>query len=259
MTGSFAKDDKRETGASDELASAPAVFHVTHWKAGSSWLTKILRQCDRRRFVRSRRSVAHVLEDPIRPGGVYPRVYLTREQFDDLSLPDDWRRFVVIRDLRDTLVSAYFSVRFSHPENPSVEKERALLEPMTMKEGLAWMLDRPVVRLSAEIQRSWIRAGVRITRYEDLVERQVPAFRRLLVEECGFPLAPQDVRRIVRRAEFERLSGGRPRGDEDVTSHYRKAVPGDWRGYFDESLKASFKDRWGEVLIESGYEDDSDW
>lgn len=247
------------SGPGARVESTPAVFHVTHWKAGSSWLTKILRQCDRERFVRSRQSVGHVLEDPIRAGGVYPRVYLTREQFDRLDLPLAWRRFVVIRDLRDTLVSAYFSVRFSHPDNPFIGEERAHLENLELEEGLAWMLSRPVVEKSAEIQRSWVMAGERITRYEDLIDRDLVSLQRLLIDECGFPLSPRAVRRIGVRFRFERLSGGRSRGEEDVTSHYRKAMPGDWRNHFSESLKAAFKERWGDLLIATGYETDTGW
>lgn len=246
----------------DQGEDLPAVFHVTHWKAGSTWLSRILGRCDRARIVRSRQGVAHVLDDPIEPGGVYPRVYLTREEFESVSLPASWRRFVVIRDLRDTLVSAYFSTKFSHrqnPENPFLSEDRERLQTMGAKEGLSWMLDQPVVTKSAKIQDSWTRAEVPLIRYEDLVEHDIRILKRVLIDECEFSLSPHQVRRIVRDSRFERLSGGRTRGDEEITSHFRKGVPGDWRNYFTGPLKKAFKERWGQLLITTGYENGIDW
>ena len=241
----------------------PAVFHVTHWKAGSSWLTRILARCVRERIVRPRQSEAHLvaqfLEDPIRPHGVYPRLYVTRAEFESVALPSSWRRFVVIRDLRDTLVSAYFSVKLSHVENPALEEGRERLQSLGMEAGLEWMLDHFMVAKSAEIQDSWARAGVPLTRFEDLLERDVEMLERILIDECRLGVRRSVVRRVVERARFERLSGGRAPGEEDPASHFRKGVPGEWRTYFDERLKGTFKERWGELLIATGYERDREW
>jgi hypothetical protein len=262
MRETIADNGRSRTDTSASRSELPTVFHITHWKAGSTWLARILGRCDRQRIVRPKQAVAHVLEDPIQPGGVYPRVYLTREQFDQIALPANWRRFVVIRDLRDTLISAYFSVKLSHrenPQNPFLAEDRAQLREMSTQQGLAWMIDRPVITKSAEIQRSWTAAGETLVRYEDLVDQDVGTMQRILIDECEFPLSRPRVRRIVERSRFERLSGGRARGEEDVTSHFRKGLPGDWQRHFDESLKSVFKERWGELLIRAGYESGHDW
>ena len=244
-------------------SSSPALFHVTHWKAGSSWITRILRRSDRQRVVDPRQSEAHLVaqfvEDPIEPHGVYPRLYLTREEFESVELPPDWRRFVVIRDLRDTLISAYFSVKLSHRANPVLEEGRAHLASVGLDEGLEWMLDHLMVARSAEIQASWCEAGVPLTRFEDLIQNDVELLERLLIDECELPVGRPALRRIVRRASFERMSGGRQPGEEDPASHFRKGVAGDWRGYFSEPLKAAFKERWADLLIATGYERDRDW
>jgi len=58
---------------------------------------------------------------------------------------------------------------------------------------------------------------------------------------------------------FEQVSGGRQRGEEDVHSHVRKGVSGDWRQYFTAPVKVAFKERFGDVLIACGYEKDNDW
>ena len=256
-------DQELDPGKGSEPKPSPAVFHVTHWKAGSSWITRILKRCDRERIVMPRRSETHLgaqfVEDPIQPDGVYPRLYVTHEEFERVSLPRSWRRFVVIRDLRDTLVSAYFSVKFSHPDNPIVDESRAHLASVGLDEGLEWMLDHLMVARSAEIQESWSRAGVPLIHFEELIKNDVPMLERILIDECELPLRRPVVRRIVRRTSFERLSGGRARGEEDRESHFRKGVPGDWRSYFTDPLKAAFKERWGDLLIATGYESTTDW
>lgn len=68
-----------------------------------------------------------------------------------------------------------------------------------------------------------------------------------------------ELARIVDRKSFRRLSGGRAKGQENLKSHYRKGVPGDWANHFDSDLTALFKERHGELLIRLGYETDLHW
>jgi len=99
----------------DDAAEAPpTVFHITHWKAGSQWIHKILRECWPNRIVEPQLYEAQVRHYAIQRGYIYPTVYLSKQDFDDAAVPPDAKRFVVIRDLRDTLVSGYFSFKYSH-------------------------------------------------------------------------------------------------------------------------------------------------
>jgi hypothetical protein len=66
-------------------------------------------------------------------------------------------------------------------------------------------------------------------------------------------------KRCVEAADFERVSGGRKRGEEDSSSLFRKGVAGDWRSVFTERDKRVFKEAAGELLIKLGYEDDDQW
>ena len=68
-----------------------------------------------------------------------------------------------------------------------------------------------------------------------------------------------ELARIVDRKSFRRLSGGRTKGQENVKSHYRKGVPGDWANHFSDDLRARFKKRHGDLLIRLGYETDLHW
>ena len=49
------------------------------------------------------------------------------------------------------------------------------------------------------------------------------------------------------------------RGVEDIMSHHRKGVAGDWRNYLRGDLLAEFKEFYDDVLIETGYEPNNDW
>jgi hypothetical protein len=53
---------------------------------------------------------------------------------------------------------------------------------------------------------------------------------------------------------FEKKTGGRKAGETDVESHYRKGVAGDWINHFTEKHVAYFNDRFGDVLLRTGYE-----
>jgi Sulfotransferase domain len=235
----------------------PALFHVTHWKAGSSWVTRIFKRCAPDRVVQPKPGVAHFLADTIQPGMIYPRCYVTRGQFEQVDLPERWARFVVVRDLRDTLVSAYFSVKVSHNPNPHIDERRPRLAEMGVEEGLIFMLDQPEVMLSAAIQRSWVGTDERLIRYEDMLENDVGVVQAIFADS-GYPLPRQGLRRAVRSSRFDRITG-RPLGEEDPAAHARKGIAGDWRNHFTEPLKDAFKERYGDLLLATGYESGLDW
>lgn len=64
---------------------------------------------------------------------------------------------------------------------------------------------------------------------------------------------------IVERRNFKKLSGGRKKGQENVHSHYRKGVPGDWANHLTPAHVDHFKAEYGDLLIQLGYESDLDW
>src|SRR5687768_7549077 len=92
--------------------SSPAVLHVTHPKAGSQWVYGVLAQLAPERIVTPTTGSTHALDGDLQAGRIYPTVFATREQIAARVLPPPTRVFVVIRDLRDTLVSFYFSLRY---------------------------------------------------------------------------------------------------------------------------------------------------
>ena len=236
------------------------VFHVTHYKAGSRWLFRILKRCVGDRLLQVRADRGELFDEPICAGRVYSACYVSRDEFESLRRPPDSRHFFVLRDLRDTLVSGYFSLKVSHPKYKldAVNAMRNRLQDMDLERGMMHTLS-DWVPVNAEIQRSWLESGEPVIRFEDLLGNERGVLEEVLLDRCELGISRRRLRRAIESESFERLSGGRARGEEDIAAHYRKGVPGDWRNYFDEPLKDAFKERYGDVLIEAGYERNNDW
>jgi lipopolysaccharide transport system ATP-binding protein len=236
------------------------VFHVTHYKAGSRWIHRILKRCVRERLLAVQADRKELLEEPIEPGRVYSACYVTKDEFDGLETPPDSKRFVVLRDPRDTLVSGYFSLKGSHPtyKNEEVAAMRGRLQDMDLEQGLLHTLE-DWLPANIEIQRSWIESGEPIVQFEELLKDDHGILRDVLLTRCELGVPERRLRKAIDRERFDRLSGGRQPGEEDTTAHYRKGIAGDWRNYFSEPLKDAFKESYGELLIKAGYERDSSW
>jgi lipopolysaccharide transport system ATP-binding protein len=234
-------------------------FHLTHPRAGSQWLRAILKDLYGPATVAPENFQTQVISRPIDLGKVYVSTYLSKQEFDALSLPGHYRRIVLIRDLRDTLVSAYFSIRHSHAiEDPLMEKWRMLLSRWNEEEGIMYLIEI-WLNVCAYIQDSWLKSGERVFRLEDCMADASGMLEKMLESGWGLLVERQRLEDVTARYSFERLSGGRERGKEDVKSHYRKGVHGDWRNHFTPAITRRFKALYGEVLIMGGYENDANW
>lgn len=236
-----------------------ALFHVTHWKAASQWMLAILSDAFGPATVPSEYFQTQLLEHPIQLGKVYPCTYLTKHEYDALTVPGERRHFIIIRDLRDTLVSAYHSARYSHEVKTGfMAKWRWGLNRMDKEQGMLYMLETWLA-WSGLVQRTWAEAGEPFYKVEDCL-RDTPGFlARMFREDWGVTIQPELLRELAGRHSFAKLSGGRKSGEEDVKSHYRKGVAGDWREHFTPKITRRFKERFGEVLIMTGYEKDNSW
>lgn len=193
-------------------------------------------------------------------GRVYPTIYMSKQELDRLVLPEDMTRFIVIRDLRDTLVSAYFSFKLSHPVIPGFSVAmRGFLQSVDFESGLIYLMDHFLEKCAA-IQVSWLEAeNELVLRYEDLLTNDLSLLESALIDHCRLPVTKEKLREAVLAARFETITAGRARGQEDVTAHERKGVSGDWRNHFTEKVKRAFKARYGGLLVASGYEVDLSW
>ncbi len=215
------------------------------------------------------------------------RVYL------DTLNAHDFRGFHVIRDPRDMIVSGYFSHKNSHPAhpdfNPWMVEHRARLQACDREDGLIQEIDYSSAYF--EHMRSWDYHHPRVleTRFEVLTRNPRQEFARIL-EFIGIELVPEGkmqrawrrlaswsgrlltrsdcpiyrvcarhLHDILDQQSFRQLSGGRAVGQEDAHHHFRKGVAGDWRQHFTPRIKKVFKDRFGDLLLQLGYEQSDDW
>lgn len=235
----------------------PTVFHITHYKSGSQWVLAVLGEVAKDRIIDPLVGADHVTRQPIEAGRIYPCVYLPRPKFLAAGPPENSRIFIVIRDLRDTLVSLYFSVRNSHQiVSPAQQALRDELRAREAADGLLLLMEKRL-HVSAEIQKTWIDSGHLLVRYEDLI-RDEHAFFEKIISYCGIGVADEALTAAIDLHSFESRAGRKP-GEEDVNSHHRKGISGDWRNYFDDQVKSVFKEKFGRVLVETGYEDSFDW
>ena len=225
-------------------------MHITHPKAGSTWVTVVLHELFGDCVAPRGRGVAeatggdlaqHVFET----GRVYPSMFMTREQVLAHRELDGCKRFIVIRDLRDTLAALYFSLKMSPPsEGQSRGNElRAALHERDEEAGLLHLLDARIADIGA-IQASWLNQGEIVLRYEDLRENGFELLRDAFIGKLALPVSERALTRAIGCAPIERT---------------RKTGAVDWRRHFTPKIRERFSEQFGRLLIDAGYENDFAW
>jgi lipopolysaccharide transport system ATP-binding protein len=272
------------------------IFHFTHYKAGSQWISEILFQATLRAKNFHRLHPIELLKQEIQPNSVYSPAYLTKQEFqvwtgentfDDvkneitpferskildrippgvsnfnkklLSQPEKIKlhKFFVIRDLRDSTISAYFSVKYSHVETDQITKKRRILEGLSKEDGIFYMIEE-YIDLFARIQRSWIDyPDISIFRYEDFIDNEFKNFWELN-QYCEIDITDKDLREIVNNNSFSNRTGRKP-GEEDKHSHLRSGTKNNWKSHFTDGHIKKFKELYGDTLIKTRYEKDNNW
>ena len=92
--------------------------------------------------------------------------------------------------------------------------------------------------------------------YESLLENGATTVAALL-RFLGLP-ADGHIASMLQYSSISFMTGRRS-GQEDQGSFYRKGIRGDWRNHFSEEDKRQFKEIAGDLLIELGYERDTNW
>lgn len=240
------------------------VFHLTLFKCGSQWVRDVLR--------------AKEVVDCGMPAYSGITVDGRRGGFPDVSVPSFsgplyavdrgvWRMnaragdraVVVVRDPRDRIVSEIFSDLYSHGSGPRVNAERDFMNRLvTLEDRIRYKILKaaPDVRFCL----SWIGCedtDVRVLRYEELLEDQQARFADVFAW-LGISVPDEELAVVVDRLSFERRSG-RTRGEQDLLSHYRRGVAGDWRNHFTRELGELWESLYPGALREVGYEADDDW
>jgi hypothetical protein len=153
----------------------------------------------------------------------------------------------IVRDGRDGAISCWRHNLRLFPE--PTRRRFASIDEFAVAYAESWVREVPVAAGFGEREP----ARLHTLRYEDLVADPATALR----DAFAFLEVDADaalLRKICAAASFERLSGGRRRGQEDPQSFYRKGEPGEWREALDEPTKQQFWDKAGAWLTRFGYD-----
>lgn len=195
--------------------------------------------------------------------GQFPRnsvvahLYVDRDTYDAVPKPPTYRTFFVLRDPRDIVVSWYFHAqsRTAGDIGPIPEMRSALVD-MDKEQGMRYVIDQVASWGTFDAQSSWLAAGespgLAIFRYEDLVADNT-AFTAKLFDHLDVEMPEDRFEQLMDRFSFERLSGGRTPGQEDVHSHYRKGISGDWANHFTSGIAEHFVEVTGDAATAIGY------
>ena len=254
--------------------SVTNVYHCCVHKTGSQWIRKVLADP-----VIYRRTGLRTYAPAIRQeGGFDPRdygdrryplapprrivspLYVNYSGFANMPKPAAWRAIFVMRDPRDLVVSWYFSTLHSHPARKGLDLEsrRRALASLDEEQGLIYAIQWLAGRGLFDAVASWTdgRSGpdALILRYEDLVGPDADAWWARLLDHCDMRIDATERAHLLDRYSFESLSG-RPRGQEDRGSKYRKGVPGDWREHFTSPVLDAFAHTVPDLPAKLGYEE----
>ncbi|MDQ8195155.1 sulfotransferase domain-containing protein [Coraliomargarita sp. SDUM461004] len=226
----------------------PCLYHVTHAKAGSSWIYKILKKAYRENV--ADRIGSDYARIQCQPDVIYAAIFADYNTFLEAKPSADSKCFYVIRDIRDTMVSLYFSHRYSHILSPSIEQRRKVLEGMSEAEGLELYFKTKADRIM-NAQRSWVDAGVPVYKYETIFESQGALLFEIL-DQLQYRYNYKRLNEAIQKSSFEKSFGREP-GETDKFSHGRNGTAGNWAEHATPEIEAIIQTQMTDHLKLTGY------
>lgn len=266
-----------------------------HHKAASTWIHTILDAVAadtgwNLAYLPEPRHFDHDLAAYVRGHGVDFVSYVNADPKDLVGLPEH-RAFHVVRDPRDTIISAYHSHKSTHPTDdfPELIPHRKALNELDEAEGLLLEIEFSARFMIQMAEWDYGQEHVLELKQEDLTRDPYGGFLRIF-EHLGVldgahyakrnwlpyltssalnilhrrsKLVPRKKRRtipgerllgIVYDNRFEKMSKGRKHGQTNAQSHYRSGRTGEWRARFGPEHIAAFKARYGDIVERLGYE-----
>lgn len=243
-------------------------FQLTLPKSGSQWVRDVLTDSDIVAFSGmplSRKAAINAAGDvhPVEEPGFYGPVYYLKLEEWLIRRKHGDRAIVVMRDPRDVLVSLLYSIIYSHSTVATdlpVTQLREYLLSLDMDTRLHRLFPR-IARMEGWY-KSWSdpaanSAEVLSLRYEDLVEDPVKQFGAIMAW-LGWNVPGDVQQQVVDRHSFE-VKGRRKMGEEDMFSHLRTGISGDWRKKLSREVGRAFELEFGKLLAATGYEEDRTW
>ncbi len=169
-----------------------------------------------------------------------------------------YRGILVVRDPRDIVISLYFSMMYSHPLlTENLEKDRETLMRMNKSEGINWAID-DFENSIASYLCEWLEflndEDILILTFEQMLANPF-LFFQTIIKHLKLAADQDFLHGLLQEHNFKTISN-RKQGEEDVSSHYRKGIVGDWKNHLDESHLRYFlsKPNCSKTLLGFGYE-----
>ena len=198
-----------------------------------------------------------VFNHALPPKTIGTHLYINYGTYLNIPKPSSYKTFFVLRDPRDAVISWYFSAKYSHLLISVIPELRRNLEKLDFNNGLKYIIDKLSEFGYFEAQKSWMNIDqeqhkIAIFRYEDLVSSN-NSFLRKLLDYLDIQIPETEFITLCDRHKFEAITKGRAQGEENINSHYRKGISGDWKNYFDSSTLNYFEQVTGDLLDTLGY------
>jgi hypothetical protein len=173
------------------LSDKPSCLMFTQPKSGSKMVRGILRELAKQSGLQPtgpggaffkagipRTDIPASTSAIFRPSGYFYHFSNVPTEFD---IPIEGPTLVHVRDIRDVLVSKYYSLRDSHPEpgdavasdkKQAFLNQRKMLSKMDVDQGVLRLATQGVADMMKGLRLRASRKGAMLTRYEDMVYRK---------------------------------------------------------------------------------------
>jgi hypothetical protein len=162
----------------------------------------------------------------------------------------------VMRDPRDLMISSIYYLANLEPEKGGWP----WLNSMSFQEMIFEWLEKNKVDYSLLLYFHQLDYFYKFY-YEKLLINDFKEFS-LYLRKQKHPYDTDQLKTAIAKYSFENVTD-RKKGEENVKSFYRKGIANDWKNYFNKDIKKYFKKiddgKWNRLLIDLGYEKDSDW
>ncbi len=202
----------------------------------------------------------------------------------------------MVRDPRDLIISAYFSHRYSHSSKdwPELIEHRKRLHSTSKDKGLFLEFEFSKKYLEHIVNWNYKQQNILEIKMEKLASNPYEYFIEILdflkivdfsfsnlkqikyalisifnsfLKKCNLPLSAIKIKKIsidmilkeLYKKRFSAITQGRKKGLEDIKSHYRKGVAGDWANHFQKEHIDYFKKHYNDILLKLNYELTPNW
>lgn len=184
---------------------------------------------------------------------IVTNIYASQPEFSAHSKGDKYKGFWMQKDPREIIISSYWSWKVNHP---SGHPNRDRLERLNDLDGMLWVVEELHYALGVfDAMESWI--DIKDSNFISLkVEEFFPNLRNQLWDLFGWleiPLSTGDYEILLNKYSFERISGGRKPGQQDIGQHFRVGRTGTWKG-LPEQVIQKYYDLTGNLTERLGYE-----